>query len=92
VNATNLKVSFMCSPLAIFSAGPAPSLSCSAIRGRGTYRKLVIAGGRVVGEAASNWRDNTASQNMFLNIFVVHHNSTAATEHGSDFRNPGERS
>src|SRR4029077_7628186 len=41
---------------------------------------------------ASNWRDNTASQNMFLNIFFVHHNSTAAAEHGSDFRNPGERS
>jgi hypothetical protein len=30
--------------------------------------------------------------NMFLNIFFVHHNSTAAAEHGSDFRNPGERS
>jgi hypothetical protein len=40
---------------------------------------------------ASNWHDNTASQNMFLNIFFVHHNSTAAAEHGSDFRNPGER-
>jgi hypothetical protein len=25
---------------------------------------------------------------MFLNIFFVHHNSTAAAEHGSDFRNP----
>ena len=23
-------------------------------------------------EAASNWRDNTASQNMFLNIFFLH--------------------
>jgi hypothetical protein len=34
---------------------------------------------------ASNWRDNAASQNMFLNIFVVHHNSTAATEHGLIF-------
>ena len=30
--------------------------------------------------------------NMFLNIFFVHRNSTAAAEHGSDFRNPGERS
>jgi hypothetical protein len=28
---------------------------------------------------------------MFLNIFFVHHSSTAAAEHGSDFRNPGER-
>jgi hypothetical protein len=37
---------------------------------------------------ASNWRGNTASQNMFLNIFFVHHNSTAAAEHGSDFRDP----
>jgi len=27
---------------------------------------------------AFNGRDNTASQNMFLNIFFVHHNSTAA--------------
>src|SRR5882757_3797676 len=40
---------------------------------------------------ASNWRDNTASQNMFLNIFFIHHNSTAAAEHGSDCRNPGEQ-
>jgi hypothetical protein len=38
---------------------------------------------------ASTWRDNTAGQNMFLNIFFVHHSSTAAAEHGSDFRNPG---
>src|SRR6202040_743432 len=41
---------------------------------------------------ASNWPDNTASQNMFLNIFFVDHSSTAAAEHGSDFRNSGERS
>jgi hypothetical protein len=27
---------------------------------------------------ASNWRDNTASQNMFWNIFFVHHIFTAA--------------
>jgi hypothetical protein len=27
-----------------------------------------------------------------LNIFFVHHNSAAAAEHGSDFRNRGERS
>jgi hypothetical protein len=40
---------------------------------------------------ASNWRNNTASQNMLLNIFFVHHYSAAA-EHGSDFRNPVERS
>jgi hypothetical protein len=29
---------------------------------------------------------------MFLNIFFVHHNPTAAAELGSDLRNPGERS
>jgi hypothetical protein len=29
---------------------------------------------------------------MFLNIFFVHHNSTAAAEQRSDFRNPCERS
>jgi hypothetical protein len=29
---------------------------------------------------------------MFLNIFFVHRNSTLAVEHGSDFRNPCERS
>jgi hypothetical protein len=34
---------------------------------------------------AFNWRDNTASQNMFLNIFFPHHKSTAAAEHRSDF-------
>jgi hypothetical protein len=28
----------------------------------------------------------SASRNMFLNIFFVHHNSIAAAEHGSDFR------
>jgi hypothetical protein len=49
---------------------------------------MAVSGHEWVGEAASNWRDNTASQNMFLNIFFVHHNSTAAAEHGSDFRNP----
>jgi hypothetical protein len=27
------------------------------------------------------WRDNTGNQNMFLNIFFSHHNSTAAAEH-----------
>jgi hypothetical protein len=31
----------------------------------------------------------TAGQNIFLNIFLVNHNSTAA-QHRSDFRNPGE--
>jgi hypothetical protein len=40
---------------------------------------------------ASNWRDDAASQNMFLNILVIHHNSTATTEHGSDFLQSGER-
>ena len=29
---------------------------------------------------------------MFLNIFFAHHNSTAAAEHGSDFRKSGEGS
>jgi hypothetical protein len=53
---------------------------------------MAVSGHEWVGEAAHNWRDNTASQNMFLNIFAVHHNSTAATEHGSGFRNPGKRS
>jgi hypothetical protein len=28
--------------------------------------------------SASNWRDSAASQNIFLNIFFVHHNSPAA--------------
>jgi hypothetical protein len=35
---------------------------------------------------ASNWSDNTAIRNMFLNIFFVHHTSTAAAKHGSDCR------
>ena len=55
-------------------------------------RTILITGGSSgIGAGASNWRDNTASQNMFLNIFFVDHSSTAAAEHGSDFRDPGER-
>ena len=41
---------------------------------------------------AFNWRDNAASQTMFLNILLVHHTSAAAAEPGSDFRSPRERS
>src|SRR6478735_6619989 len=37
-------------------------------------------------QGGSDRHDNTASQNMFFNIFFVHHNSTAAAEHRSDLR------